>query len=155
MTTTRKIDHNQFTVERTYKHAPARVWTALTTKAGKSRWFTGPAGWTQERHDMDVRPGGRELSIGGFTRDGALTKVVFDAHFYDVVDAQRLVYAYEMYINDERLSASLATVELIAVSGGTRIVHTEMGAFLDGRDKPEYREAGTNQLLDTLGATLD
>jgi hypothetical protein len=34
------------------------------------------------------------------------------------------------------------------------LILTEHGAFLDGEDKPQYREEGTGSLLDALGAEL-
>ena len=49
---------------------------------------------------------------------------------------------------------SLATVELRPAGAGTRLIYTEQGAFLDGHDKPQYREEGTGGLLDALGAEL-
>ena len=37
---------------------------------------------------------------------------------------------------------------------GTRLVYTEQGAFFDGADKPEGREAGCRELLEKLGEEL-
>ena len=48
---------------------------------------------------------------------------------------QRIVTTYEMLMADTRISVSLATVELTP-AGGTRLVYTEQGAFLDGHDNP-------------------
>ena len=48
----------------------------------------------------------------------------------------------------------LATIEFKAVAGGTRLVLTEQGAFLDGYDDAGSREHGTNLLVDKMGATL-
>lgn len=58
------------------------------------------------------------------------------------------------FLAGTRISVSLTTVELIPAEGGTRLVFTEQGAFLDGRDTPELREHGTNELLDALGKSL-
>ena len=71
------------------------------------------------------------------------------------VPNQRIIYAYDMHLDDERISVSLATIEFSDESGGTRLVLTEHGAYLDGLDKPEDREHGTNFLLDALGAVLE
>jgi len=46
------------------------------------------------------------------------------------------------------------TIELVAEAGGTRLVMTEQGAFLDGHDTSATREHGTGELLDALGAFL-
>ena len=47
-----------------------------------------------------------------------------------------------------------ATIEIKARDGGTHLVMTEQGAFLDGYDDAGSRERGTNFLLDALGASL-
>jgi uncharacterized protein YndB with AHSA1/START domain len=72
----------------------------------------------------------------------------------DIVPDQRIVYSYEMYSGDDRMSVSLATVEIVPGEDGTRLTYTEQAAFLDGIDKPEGREEGTAWMLDNLGTYL-
>jgi hypothetical protein len=60
-----------------------------------------------------------------------------------------------MHLDGSRISVSLSTVELIAEGAGTRMVYTEQGAYLDGLDTPEQREAGTRELFDALGKLLE
>lgn len=60
---------------------------------------------------------------------------------------------YEMHMDDTRISVSLATTQFTP-DGGTRLVYTEQGAFLDGHDQPAHRELGTKDLLDALEAQL-
>ena len=67
---------------------------------------------------------------------------------------ERIVHSYTMDRDDTRMSLSLATVELRTRDDGTHLTYTEMGAFLDGHDKVEFREEGTKQLLDNLGVVL-
>ena len=50
---------------------------------------------------------------------------------------QRLVYGYEMRLDDRKISVSLATIELAPADEGTRLKVTEQGAFLDGYMMPE------------------
>jgi len=52
------------------------------------------------------------------------------------------------------MSVSVATFEFVPDGGGTRLVLTEQGVFLDGLDTSEQREEGTGVLLDALGALL-
>jgi uncharacterized protein YndB with AHSA1/START domain len=60
-----------------------------------------------------------------------------------------------MTIGENRISVSLATIELKAEgSGGTRLVLTEQGAFLDGLDQSEPRKGGWRQLLEALDRAL-
>lgn len=49
---------------------------------------------------------------------------------------------------------SLTTVELTPEGDATRLVLTEHGAFLDGHEQPDWREQGTGQWLDALGADM-
>ena len=100
---------------------------------------------------MDVRPGGRERAKGRWP-SGLVT--TFDAVYFDVVPNERLVYGYEMRLDDRKISVSLATIEIAPTDAGTRLTVTEQGAFLDGYDDAGSREHGTGLLLDRLGASL-
>ena len=59
-----------------------------------------------------------------------------------------------MHLDERRISVSLATIEFFAVAGGTRLVLTEQGAFLDGYDDIAGREEGTRIGLDNLDRQL-
>jgi uncharacterized protein YndB with AHSA1/START domain len=148
---THSVAHATFTVERTYLAPPRTVFHALTDKAAKARWFAGGEGYTTLVRDMDVRPGGREC-VKGRWKDGTVS--TFDAVYFDVIPNQRLIYAYEMHLNDKKISVSLATVTLAPEGAGTRITITEQGTFVDGYDDAGSREHGTGFLLDQLGASL-
>ena len=78
----------------------------------------------------------------------------FDATYHDVIPNERLVYSYEMHLDDRKISVSLATVQLKAEGRKTTLMVTEQGAFLDGYDDAGSREQGTGHLLDALGASL-
>ena len=79
----------------------------------------------------------------------------YDALFQDIVPAKRIVYTYEMLLEETRISVSLATVEFTPVGdSGTRLVFTEHGAFLDGHESPAGRAEGMGSLLDALGKEL-
>ena len=144
------VTHATFTVERTYPAAPARVFQAFADPKAKALWFGGPEEWNG-RGGMDFRVGGNEWDEGDIP-DGPTTR--FDATYYDIVENERIVYCYEMHLDDNRISVSVATIELIPVGAGTRLVLTEAGAFLDGYDDAGAREHGTNELMDALGRSL-
>ena len=55
-----------------------------------------------------------------------------------------------MHLDERRISVSLTTIEFFAVAGGTRLVLTEQGVFLDGYDDIAGREEGTRIGLDNL-----
>jgi uncharacterized protein YndB with AHSA1/START domain len=147
----RSVVHASFTLERTYQASPAAVFHALSDEAAKARWFAGDDGYAVLERQMDVRPGGRERLKGRWASGMTST---FDAVYYDVVPDERLVYAYEMSLDDRKISVSLATLEIKPAGPGARLVVTEQGAFLDGYDDSGSRERGTGFLLDRLGASL-
>lgn len=147
------IKHGSFSIERTYPATPARVFAAWTDIETKARWFMGPAGkWQLTRRELELRVGGREL-LHGQLHGGPRTR--FEARYHDIVPGERLVYAYDVYVDDEFLSVSLASVELSPASGGgTRMLFTEQAAFLDGEDGCSSRQAGTAAHFDRLGSIL-
>jgi len=148
----RSVVHATFHLERTYDAPVARVWRALTNESAKQKWFAGtPDRWQLLERQMDVRPGGRERLKGRW--EGGLVST-FDAIYYDVIPNERLVYTYEMHLDDKKISVSLATLRLKAMGGATTLMVTEQGAFLDGFDDAGSREQGTAHLLDALGASL-
>jgi uncharacterized protein YndB with AHSA1/START domain len=146
------VVHDAFTVERTYPATRAQLWRALTDQAAKARWFGGedPALEVLER-SMDVRPGGRERLRA---RHAGGEETLFDAVYFDVVAEARLVWAYDMWLGERKISVSLASLEISEAPGGVSLKMTEQGAFLDGYDDAGSRAHGTAALLDRLGATL-
>ncbi len=100
---------------------------------------------------IDEQVGGRERLKGRWT-SGVVT--TFDAIYHDVIPNERLVYTYEMHLNDKKISVSLATLQLKVADGKTTLSVTEQGAFLDGYDDAGSREQGTGHLLDVPGVSL-
>ena len=100
---------------------------------------------------MDFRVGGRESNRGG-PEGGPVYR--FDSVYQDIVPNARIIYTYDMHLDAQRISVSVATFEFRPEGAGTHLVFTEQGAFLDGLDKPEFRQAGSESLLDALGAEL-
>lgn len=147
----RSVTHSSFVLERSYTASPARVFAAWADPAAKARWFNGPDEWGPDEHQIDFRVGGRETSRGGPVGGPVHT---FECFYHDIVPEQRIVYCYDMYVDRQRISVSLATVELIAQGAGTRLVFTEQATFLEGADTPAQREKGTSDLLDALGEQL-
>jgi uncharacterized protein YndB with AHSA1/START domain len=146
--TDRSVTHSTWVLERTYDAPPARVFEAWADKDAKAKWFGGGAA---DRWDFDFSVGGREINVGS-TPDG--TVYALEALYQDIVPDERIVYSYEMKMNDARISVSLATVQVEPTDGGTRLTYTEQGAYLDGLDTPDQRESGTAGMLDELGKSL-
>lgn len=149
----RTVINDTFTIERTYETAASNVFAAFASEEAKNVWgdtgglepVEGDAGISE----FDFRPGGRERF--GIKVDGRIFR--YDARYYDVVQDQRIVYAYEMYADDVRISVSLTTIEFVEGTGATKLTFTEQGAFLDGFDGAEasaLRRGGTEEMLDNL-----
>ncbi len=150
--TERSISHATFVIERSYPAPAAKVFAAWASLEAKNIWMDDPDFKSDGTEgELDFRVGGHER-FGGVAPDG--TPYSFDAVYYDIVPDHRIVYSYEMYSGEERMSVSLTTVEMVPEQDGTKLTYTEHGAFLDGIDKPEAREEGTNWLLDNLGKYL-
>ncbi|PYI52472.1 SRPBCC family protein [Paenibacillus flagellatus] len=141
----RFVKHATFVVERIYAVSPKRVYRAWADPVAKAKWFS-------KADVFDFRVGGRESSSGGPPGGPSF---VFEASYLEVVPDHRIVYAYTLDSDGKRLSVSLTTVELLEVEGGTKLIFTEQGVFLDGLDTPEIREHGTNEMLDALGRSLE
>jgi uncharacterized protein YndB with AHSA1/START domain len=147
----RSVVHATFCLERTYLVPCATVFKALADPQAKAKWFVGGPGYVLLEREMDVRPGGRER-VQGRWESGVVS--TFEACYHDVVPNERIVYSYVMHLNERKISASLATLELKPAEAGTRLIMTEQGAFLDGYDDAGSRERGSNFLLDALGKSF-
>jgi uncharacterized protein YndB with AHSA1/START domain len=148
----RSLKHGSFVIERKLDYDPAVVYRAWTQPDTKARWFGGPVDkWTETVREMNVRVGGRDRLIGKFS-DGSEAR--FEAVYFDIVPDRRLVYAYDMYFQEKKISVSLATIEFVAAARGTKLIVTEHGAFIDGHEDAGSRERGTLTLMENLERVL-
>lgn len=149
--TNRTVTHSTFTIERVYPVSPERVFAAFADQKLKRRWFAVPDHWVDSHYSLDFGPGGSEISKGG-PPGGPVH--LFEARYHDIVDKERIVYSYDLYVDDKRISVSVATIELLPDPTGTKMMFTEQGAFFDGPDDPVHREEGTQIMVDELGKVL-
>jgi uncharacterized protein YndB with AHSA1/START domain len=148
----RSAAHATFVIERSYPASPARVFAAFADPDVKAQWFVGPEEFVAGGWSLDFRVGGKEVNRGGPPEGPVYT---YEATYRDIVPDERIVTTYEMYMDDARISVSVATFEFVAEGAGTRLVLTEQGVFLDGLDTAAQREEGTGVLLDALGTALE
>ncbi|MEY2441575.1 MAG: hypothetical protein QOJ46_1001 [bacterium] len=87
------IRQHDFTIERRLRQTPAQTFRAFADLELKQRWFGVPEGWADAKLELDFRVGGSELSVG---RDpgGALHE--FRSRYHDIVDGERIVFAYDL-----------------------------------------------------------
>lgn len=149
----RKTENASFTLERRLDFPVAKVFAAWSSVEAKARWFSGPAGrWTAEIREQDFREGGRERLRGRFS-EGWISD--FRAQYHDIQPDARIVYSYEMYRDNVRLSVSLATITFAADGKGTLMTVTEQGVYLDAHsDGNNSRREGTAFLMEQLQASL-
>jgi uncharacterized protein YndB with AHSA1/START domain len=141
------IRQHDFTIERRFTQTPSQTYQAFADPDLRRRWFRVPDDWTDTEWSLDFRVGGGELNAG---RDRRGSHHSCRSRFHDIVTEARIVFAYDMLLDGRLTSVSLTTVELRAGGGGTHLVFTEHGAFLDGLEEPSEREHGTGVLLDGL-----
>lgn len=151
--TEQSVIHDTFAIERTYTATPSCVFGAFSSQEAKNTWGdTGdlePGGANGGHAEFDFRIGGRERF--DFSYQGLAYQ--YDARYYDIVPEQRIIYSYEMYADNVRISVSVATIEFSKTGDGTALRWTEQGVYLDGFDGPSasrLRREGTTEMLDGL-----
>jgi uncharacterized protein YndB with AHSA1/START domain len=144
----RSVEHATFVVERKYEASPERAFAAWADPEAKARWYVD----SDTPLELDFRVGGRERSQGAAPDGRAYS---YEAIYQDIVPDRRIVYTYEMALEETKISVSLATVEFTPLGEDrTHLVFTEQGAFLDGHESPGRRAEGMGSLLDALGREL-
>jgi uncharacterized protein YndB with AHSA1/START domain len=151
-----KIAHGTFTIEKTYNASAEAVFSAWGDSESRAQWFVGPDDWKVIRRELDFRVGGLEVLHGRF---GNGYEPLYESRFYSIVPHQRILFVYDMHLNGEHHSVSLASVEIESLeSKKTRLTFTEQVAFLDGTQGGEgtaSREEGTLALLNQLAGFLE
>jgi uncharacterized protein YndB with AHSA1/START domain len=142
----RSIVHATFTLDRIYPSAPAQVFNAWADQKSKAHWFAG----NPSDYELDFRPGGIERNI--VVHDGK--RISWESLYREIVTEERIVYTSVLAEDDVVATASLTTVEFVPDGDRTRLVLVEAGAYLDGREQPQWREQGTGDWLDALGTYL-
>lgn len=152
----RSVTHSTFVIEHTYPVAPQRVFAAFSDPAKKRRWFAEGERGAVEEFTMDFRVGGRELTRSRMGEKTPFPGIALtnETTYQDIVPDRRIVMAYTMTIGDRRISASLATFELLPAEKGTDLIFTEQAAFFEGADGPQMREQGWRKLLEQLAKEL-
>jgi uncharacterized protein YndB with AHSA1/START domain len=147
------ITNATFVIERVLNASPARVFAAYASLEAKSAWFRAPSDIETLDRDFDFSVGGKERFHARWP-SGMVTD--FQATYHDIVESERIILAYDMFHNGDKLSVSLLTIELVAEGGKTRLIHTEQGSYLvGGAEAVKSREHGTTWHIDNLAAVLE
>jgi uncharacterized protein YndB with AHSA1/START domain len=142
-----EIRRETFTLTRTYGKCRDHVWSAWADRDKKWRWFVGngekqPSG----DYQFDFRVGGTE--VNGFASDRGRheNRTVF----FEIAEAERIVFAYSMALNGRVHSVSVATVSFQDEGGGTRLDYAEQITLIGQSDGAEGRRHGWGALLDRI-----
>jgi uncharacterized protein YndB with AHSA1/START domain len=149
--TDRSQTHATFVIERTYPVPVEAVWHALSDNDERDQWFGAGDAFDVQEKTHEFRVGGHGTEEGQW-HGGPRSR--FISVYTDIVDLQRIVFTYDMWVEERHLSTSLTTIVLEPDGDRTRLTYTEQGVHYDGLDSPEGREEGTKGLLDQLGACL-
>jgi uncharacterized protein YndB with AHSA1/START domain len=146
-----RLFFGSFTIERRYDAAPGRVFHAFADRDAKQRWMGCEDVRAPVIETLDFRVGGREISRGGGA-DGA--EHLFEGTYLDIVPGRRFVFAFVMHVGGRKLSASIASVEILPDGHGARLMFNEQGVYF-GEDGWAEREEGTAVGMAQLAAWLD
>ena len=149
--TERSQTHATFVIERTYPVSVEAVWHALSDNDERDQWFGAGDAFDVQEKTHEFRVGGHGTEEGQW-HGGPRSR--FNSVYTDIVDLQRIVFTYDMWVEERHMSTSLTTIVLEPDGDHTRLTYTEQGVHYDGLDSPEGREEGTKGLLDQLGACL-
>jgi uncharacterized protein YndB with AHSA1/START domain len=150
------VTHSTFVLERTYAKSASEVYAAFSEYALRRRWFAEGEHHEVQEYTLDFRVGGAENLMYRFKEGTPFDGLVVQNEIItlDIVPGQRIVTASTMTFGGNRISASLVTIELLEAGDGTTLVCTHQGAFFEGSDGPQIREAGWRSLFDKLGQVL-
>ncbi len=147
----RSETHATFVIERAFPVPVAAVWHALSATDARDQWFGGGAHFDVHERSHDFRVGGRAVEDGQW-HGGPKSR--FESTYTDIVEHERVVFTYDMWIDDRHLSTSLTTIAVEPDDNGTRLTYTEQGVHVDGLDTVEGRQEGSRGILDALGGFL-
>lgn len=147
-----KAIHDTFTIERTFRATPEKVFAAFRDPVKKRRWFVDGEGWITLDYQLDFRVGGTESSRFKFGEAGA--EMRNDVVYFDIVPDARIVFGYSMSLGGTPFSVSMGTLELSRSGGGTTMLYTENTAYLNGENGGKDRKTGTEQLFGALAKEL-
>lgn len=150
------VSHDTFTIEREIPACPAHVFACWADPDLKRRWFVDSDGaeWSERDYDLDFRIGGTETGRFVLAEGPGAGEHRNMTYFLEIETESRIVFAYTMAINGRIHSASLATVTLDDLNGGTRLTYTEQMTMIGPSDGAEGRRHGWTHLLNALERTL-
>lgn len=147
---TKSVQHDTVVIERHFVAIPTQVFTAFADVDARQRWAV-PLGDKLEYLQSNFTVGGRDVFRCGSPNDMCY---LGDMRYEDIVLNRRIVFTEAMSQRDNRLSATLVTVELLADEAGTQLIMTSQIAAFDGSDMVTGYRQGWLAVLDNLAVEL-
>lgn len=150
--------HDSFTLTRHFDAAPAAVFALFADDRLWRKWFRMPGSTAEYAHDFQV--GGLDVARSAFTHpDGRVERLRNRAIYLHIEPDRRIIYAYDIMVDDLPRWASLVTIEIQPDQGGTELAWTEQVAFITatgvGRHDLPHLRGGIQLRLNARAAALD
>ncbi len=150
-----------FTIERTFKASPDRLWALWTTKQGVESWW-GPEGFTTTVHALDLRPGGVfdfEMTATAPEQVAALKELGLPPTsrtrnvYLEVVEPRRLAIKTRIdFVPGVEPYEITSTVDFVKVREGTKLVFTS--TKMHSEEWGELARQGQVSQMEKLGRLL-
>ena len=92
------------------------MWHALSDNDARDQWFGGGPEFEIAEKSHDFRVGGHGVEDGAW-QGGPRSR--FESTYTDIVDEQRMVFTYDMWIDGRHISTSLTTIAVEPDDAGT------------------------------------
>lgn len=149
--------HSTFVVERSFPKPTETVFRAFSDPAKARRWYAEGEGHELKEFTSDFRVGGAQTLryiLGPNTPVAGMT-IHNQARFQEIQPNRRIVLSTTMDLEQQRILASLVTVELVPNGTGTDLVLTQQGVYFTNGLTPAMIEAGWRGLMDVLAKELE
>ncbi len=150
-----------FTIERTFKTTPERMWALWTTKEGVESWWA-PEGSTVKVLALDLRPGGTfdyehtattPEQVAGMKELGMPLTLRVRNVYHDIIEQRRLVLKTMMdFIPGVAPYEVTSEVDFVKVKEGTKVVFTF--SKVHSKEWGEMSRQGQMSEFDRLGRLL-
>ncbi|CAN7765105.1 ATPase [Ensifer sp. NM-2] len=145
------VDHRTFVIKRALPGSPAHAFRFWSDRALKRQWNACHPDWHVLEDRFDFRVDGCERLVWRMPQ-GIVQEMT--AHFLEIAERQRIVYAYTMRTDGRSISSSLVTVEFESTPTGTEMTFTEQAMFADVKHA-ERRESGIGVGFDRLHQAME
>lgn len=137
------VTHADFTIERHFGCTPRQTFSVFSDPELKRQWFANPGSWPDAKWKLQFRVGGGEVSRGG--SPGGIHHA-FKSRFHDIVENERIVFAYDLLLDHQLISVSLTTIQFASPTATVRGLCSPSRALLrrsrgPGRTRARDRQA--------------